>query len=410
MTDIRLQKARVRAMSTHPYLATALMALQPVERPIGTMAVDSGWRLYYDPAQVGKWGIDKAAGVLIHEVAHLLRNHVERRGQRDPRTWNIACDAEINDDLVKEAVLPEEGILPKTLGLKEGLTAEEYYKIIEAQQSTAQQSGEQSPGGDGDGSCGGTGEGDRSAPSAQGRSPSVTAGDCGSCADGVKRKYELPANDADAPGITEAEAKTIARSVARQIEQHNQEKPGSVPGSWRRWASEHLAPSKVPWQQVFAATVRRTAQTAAGVGDYTYTRPSRRGVKGVILPASRRPIPAVSVVADTSGSMSNSDIASILSEIDGICRTVGRVRWIAADAKIQGSGVATNAKGVRLKGGGGTDLRPAIMEADKGADVIVVLTDCYTPWPFKPTRAHMIVCATGGAGISPPWARRIDID
>jgi predicted metal-dependent peptidase len=407
MTDIRLQKARVRAMSTHPYLATALMALQPVEKPIGTMAVDSRWRLYYDPAQVETWGTDKSAGVLIHEVAHLLCRHAERRGQRDPRTWNIACDAEINDDLVQEVDLPAEGILPQTLGLREGLTAEEYYKIIEAQQSAAQQSGEQSPGGDGDGSCGGTGEGDRSAPSAQGRSPSVTAGDCGSCADGVKREYELPADDADAPGITEAEAKAIARSVARQIESAKER--GTVPGGWRRWASEQLAPPRVPWQQVLAATVRRTAQTAAGVGDYTYARPSRRGVKGVILPASRRPIPAVSVVADTSGSMSGSDIASILSEIDGICRTVGRVRWIAADAKIQGSGVATNAKGVRLTGGGGTDLRPAIAEADKGADVIVVLTDCYTPWPLKPTRAHMIVCATPGSTTSPAWARRVEI-
>jgi predicted metal-dependent peptidase len=224
----------------------------------------------------------------------------------------------------------------------------------------------------------------------------------------VKREYELPADDADAPAITEAEAKALARSVARQIEQHAKER-GTVPGGWRRWASEQLAPPKVPWQQVLAATVRRTAQTAAGVGDYTYTRPSRRGINGVVLPANRRPIPSVSVVADTSGSMSGSDIAAILSEIDGICRTVGRVRWIAADIKVHGIGVATNAKGVRLKGGGGTDLRPAIAEADKGSDVIVVLTDCYTPWPHKPTRARMIVCATPGSATSPAWARRVEI-
>lgn len=67
----RLQAARVR-----PYLATALFALHAVEsRLVPTMAVDRHWRCYVSPAFVDRTPLEELAGVWVHEVSHLLRDH-----------------------------------------------------------------------------------------------------------------------------------------------------------------------------------------------------------------------------------------------------------------------------------------------------------------------------------------------
>lgn len=130
-----LQAARLRLVKKRPYLASAAWALQPVERPgLGTMAVDMWWRLYYDPAVTSRWTVEELAGVLYHEIAHLLRDHASRMKDFDPRLANIAADAEINDDLIAEGIcLPADPVTPATIGQPDNLLAEEYYAALENQ-------------------------------------------------------------------------------------------------------------------------------------------------------------------------------------------------------------------------------------------------------------------------------------
>ncbi|NBT95946.1 MAG: hypothetical protein EBT47_13330, partial [Chloroflexi bacterium] len=74
---------------SHPYLGTALWVVPRIPCPgLGTVAVDAGWRLFYDPAVVANWSVAETAGVLYHEILHLLRNHADRgRITHDPRRW-----------------------------------------------------------------------------------------------------------------------------------------------------------------------------------------------------------------------------------------------------------------------------------------------------------------------------------
>ncbi len=143
-----IQAARLRLVKDRPYLAAALWALQPVARPgLGTLAVDQWWRLYYDPAI--RWTVEELAGVLYHEVAHLLRDHAARMKGFNPRLANIAADAEINDDLLAEGVrLPGWPVTPASIGQPDGLLAEEYYAALEnqAQQSAPRQGASAQPG------------------------------------------------------------------------------------------------------------------------------------------------------------------------------------------------------------------------------------------------------------------------
>ena len=70
----------MRASYQRAYFAPALFNLIPVKTDlIGSMAVDSRWRLYYNDAWVAAHTVEENAAVLIHEVSHLLREHEARK-------------------------------------------------------------------------------------------------------------------------------------------------------------------------------------------------------------------------------------------------------------------------------------------------------------------------------------------
>ena len=135
MLPQEIQAARLRLVKSHPYLAAAAWALHPVKKPgLGTLAVDQWWRLYYDPAVTQKWTVEELAGVLYHEISHLLRDHAGRMKEFERAAANIAADAEINDDLLQEGVkLPDGAVTPASIGQPDGLLAEEYYAALESQ-------------------------------------------------------------------------------------------------------------------------------------------------------------------------------------------------------------------------------------------------------------------------------------
>jgi hypothetical protein len=134
----KLFAARLHAARVRPYLATALFALHTVEsRRVPTMAVDRHWRCYASPAFVDRTPVEELAGVWVHEVSHLLRDH-HGRGDRVARErgltgpgerlrMNIAADCEINDDAFGDGLLrPEGAVTPRFLKLPEGQLMEDY--------------------------------------------------------------------------------------------------------------------------------------------------------------------------------------------------------------------------------------------------------------------------------------------
>jgi predicted metal-dependent peptidase len=149
MMPQELQAARLRLVKSHPYLAAAAWTLHPVKKPgLGTLAVDQWWRLYYDPAVAALWTVEELAGVLYHEISHLLRDHAGRMKEFERAAANIAADAEINDDLIAEGIrLPANPITPEKIGQPDGLLAEEYYAALQGQQSAPDQGASAQPSG-----------------------------------------------------------------------------------------------------------------------------------------------------------------------------------------------------------------------------------------------------------------------
>ena len=378
----KLQAARVWLTRGFPYLAVALHSVVLRSAPgYGTFGVDRHWRLYVDPACVDAWTVEQVGSVLVHEVWHLLRAHAdrcERSGAADrPRAWNIAADAEINDDLVTAGLpLPGMPVLPKMLGLPDGLLAEEYFSALRVEVDV----------------------------------------DCGSGADARAREHEDGAPSAQAPGLTQVQGDLVRIAVAKEL-RDTARTAGNLPAGWARWAEGVLSP-KVDWRPVLAATVRRGLAAAAGQVDYTYARPSRRATTapGLVLPALRRPVPTVAVVVDTSGSVDDEMLGQALAEVDGALQAGGvrrnGVTVLSCDAGVGAAQRVRSAAQVQLVGGGGTDLRVGIAVAlglRPTPDVIVVLTDGFTPWPDGPPRgARLVVALLDARAPEPPaWATTV---
>ncbi|MFF0155413.1 VWA-like domain-containing protein [Micromonospora sp. NPDC005203] len=365
----KLYAARLYAARVRPYLATALFALHTVaSRQVPTMAVDRHWRCYVSPTFVDRTPLEQLAGVWVHEVSHLLRDHHGRgdrvardRGLHGPGErlrMNIAADCEINDDVFGDGLtMPEGAVEPASLGLRPGELMEDYLRQF------------------------GLG------PRTQG----LVWLDCGSGADGLEREWDLGPDGAQ--GLSEQERDAVRFRVAEGITGH----PGSVPQGWRRWAEQAFHPPQ-PWRDLLGAAVR-SAAVAAGTGtDHSYGRPSRRsqGVPGVILPSLRRRPPTVCVIVDTSGSVSDAELGSALLEVAAISRALGGRRDLVSvlpcDAAARVVHALCRAEEIPLIGGGGTDLRTGFARAQRvRPDVIVALTDGQTPWPRARPVARTVV-------------------
>ncbi|EUA17509.1 hypothetical protein I552_0710 [Mycobacterium xenopi 3993] len=137
-------------------------------------------------------------------------------------------------------------------------------------------------------------------------------------------------------GIDGATGDLIRRKIAEAVRDAAASGIGTLPGGLRRWADGVLAPPVVPWNRVLRSAVRCALAEAAGRTDYSYRRPSRRRVPGVVLPAMRGPKVSVAIVVDTSGSMSGADLTAALSETSGVLRSAGvageRVQVLTCDA------------------------------------------------------------------------------
>lgn len=398
----KLLAARLHAVKVRPYLASALFSLHVVEDPsVPTMAVDVHWRCYVSPGFVARTSLEDLAGVWVHEVSHLIRDH-HGRGERYAREngeygpgerlrRNIAADFEINDDIYGDGLpRPAGAVRASLLRLPDGLLMEEYLR-------TASMSG----------------------PVAE-----LAWLDCGSGADGQARPWELGPDGAAALSRQQRDA------VRFRVVEAIKGRPGDAPEGWRRWADEAFHPPQ-PWRQLLGAAVR-TAAAAPGAGEnHNYRRPSRRSaaLPGMLLPSLRRTPPRVCVVIDTSGSVSDTELGSALLEVAAIARAVGGrrdlVSVISCDAA---AGIAVplcRAESIELFGGGGTDLRSGFARALRARprpDVIVALTDGQTPWPCpqppcrtvvglfpRPLRAGSEQDPDYVPDTPPPWARVVAI-
>ena len=460
MGDFKLKFNAAKMLLVHPekglapYFAKGLYSLIPVNTTeVAVAGVDYSWRMYVNEEALKCWSVESLAMLTVHELRHLISKHGDRAKAvgvpaEHRKTWNIAADIEINQQLKKEgyapppqgwktSCLPAHYTMADGSAMPEGKTAEWYYNELLKAPPVPDSEGDEDEGDD-EGESGGEDNAESSPGGKPQEQPKNTKGDSeedpqnsaeGSGVTGIPEDYELPEDNANTPkGVDKDQAKRLINEIAHDVEEAEM---GSEHGDLKDWAHNTLNP-KIDWRKELASQIRRAVQSKRGKSDYTYNKTSRRqDGRNYIVPAMIEYDPEIVVAVDTSGSMGSRtpsgdrilDVA--VSEIDGILKGSGKsqVPVFAVDTEAADVQKVKSAKDVITSGGGGTNMSAGISAAEKmrpQPDVVIIVTDGYTPWPDRKPKGGMSVLVAR-IGMSkkertdsywkvPSWARVVDID
>jgi predicted metal-dependent peptidase len=354
--------------------------------PIDTMATN-GKTIYYNPSFVDGLTLGEAKGVLCHEVMHIANAHHLRRGKRDQRLWNIACDYAINPLVMKSKLhLPSDALVNPTY---ENMSAEEIYLREEQREKTEQEARQQmlrqinqsdrktgtgqapndyqpAPQDDQPEASEKAAEGGQGSsspqPSAKQEGPSAPPkpSSVGMILDGVSDEGE-PLSEAEMQEEM-ANVRTVVIQAAQIAQMAGQDSAG-----FERLVAEAKDP-RDDWKE----TLRRFIQQSVIVPqDSTWSRPNRRFLSAdMYLPSRKKEDNGTLLIAvDTSGSIDDLILGHFLAEMKRILEDTDyeTVTVMACDSKVRWHGTFNKGEEVeyRMRGGGGTAFAPVWAKAEE---------------------------------------------
>jgi predicted metal-dependent peptidase len=380
------QIVRSRFLDRYPQYAAVLAHITPVDDPsIDVMAVSSaGGRLYLHVQRVffarhPVW----LAGVLLHEVHHLVLGHVSHpkfRGLAHPELLELAMEMSANEYIREPlpAAITIDGY--EELGVGPGQsTLERYELLVRAQARGASMS-----------PAGGKGL--------------AFVDDHGPWMRGVERDERDEAGSAAAAEL----ARLLVKGVEEGHELHRgTELAGRTPGDLVRELEDVVA-RPMDWRTALRLFFdRQRART------FDYRRPNRRFPDriGEVPGRTRRDSenkPRIAVAIDTSASMSPDELRQIAAQLERL-RQLATMVVVECDSDIQRVYPFEGKLG-RVHGGGGTDLRPvfaAQLLRKLGARGVVYFTDGEGPYPLEPPGVPTLWVLTKSPAFDCPWGERV---
>ena len=387
----RLTRARTDLLLSHPFFGALLFRLrsEPMSG-IPWMATD-GISLFYNPSAVAKLHHSELVFLLAHEVLHPALQHHTRRGERNPKVWNMACDYAINPLLLDAGLFPPAGVLQESRF--RGMSAEQIYALLT-----------QEDGGQG------------SSPPYSGRSSDETSSQKDSRANpdeshpgptpqvpetpgGYGQVLDVPNADAPSATATAEQIRDQEREwrIAVQEAQSAAKMAGKCPIGVER-AVEAAEQSSVNWKE----TLRRCfSETLAN--DYTWSRPNRRFIgSGLYLPGMKKEgAGELAIAIDCSGSVANRTLSLFAAEVTALVEEnhPERVHVLYFDTTVQRADVFEFGQPIQLapKGGGGTDFTSvfAYLETEQiEPHAVVFLTDLCGRFPEQEPHWPVIWAST----------------
>lgn len=334
-----IAKLRSKLLLTQPFYGKIAMYLRY------EFSVDPEIRAYTDGRSI-VFGLDfmnktpplQLLGVLVHEISHCIYRHSDRLQNRDPKIYNIACDAVINNALFKEGfVLPEDVVRMPQFASPTDTSEYVYTKLLEDAVKVPQNF------------------------KYYDLKPFNPDQEDGNELDQIQ---ELPTEIWDA----------IVRNIATQCKAE-----GTLPSSMERLAKEP-PPSKLNWRRLMAEFLAPTAR-----GEDSWSTPNRRLIqRNIYVPSCKMETSqCLAVVIDVSGSIDDDEIGIFLTELNSlkVLYNPEKVLVFYVSTKIhrmdtfhQDEPVVVDAKGMS----GGTHFDPAFLEIAKNhhdVEALIYFTD-----------------------------------
>jgi predicted metal-dependent peptidase len=411
---LKLARARTKLIMDQPFLGALVLRL-PMQAATPqwcpTTATDAR-RFYYNPDYIDALSVAQVQFVLAHEALHCALSHFARRQHRHKFRWDLACDYAINPLLLKEGLTPPPGVWIEES--YEGMTAEEIYPTIaennsdepmdrhvyESEESRqAEEQGSQLQEQPHDSGQQPRQTSDEISPN----QPSPRQGQPETQADGAPQPP--PLSDTERQNLDIQWQQRLAGAAQQALQ------AGKLGGAMARLV-DHLLQPQLPWRMLLARYMTITARD-----DYTYMRPSRRE-GAAILPSLRSAQLEIVVALDTSGSISEEEIAQYLSEIDTLKGQLrARITLLACDAKLTAEGPWIYEPWEEFKlpqeltGGGGTSFKPVfeyVAREMQQPDLLVYFTDADGDFPEQMPVFPVIWLVKGRRQV--PWGQRIQLN
>lgn len=409
----KIEAAKMGLVLGAPFYASIMLHLDIKEDKSAITAYTDGIALGYNPGYIDSLSLRQTKSLLAHEVLHVALEHIFRKGERDHKLWNVACDYAINLILKGDRYEIKEGWLID--GKYEGMTAEQVYaalpKDVNLPQSSCSWDVDNPGSGEGDNKKGDSGG--KSAPDSQPDSdpennngankPSQYSPEMA----GEVRQYTPSSKDGKGKPTEEMQAEWRVR-VAQAAETAKMQ--GSLSAGVIRAVTQVLKPV-ISWQSALSRFMVENTKN-----DYTWSKPSQRYLhSGYYLPARETPSLGKIVVAiDTSGSVTEDELNEYAAELSAILAVAPgtEIEVIYADAKVSHvETVSVHDLDLHPMGGGGTDYAPTFKYVDEQGENVTCLIYFTDGWcnsfPASSPEYPTLWVINSAVSFKPPFGETI---
>ena len=329
------QFEKVYVEPPHP-IRTAAVGRMPGERFIKLYLNTAYFQNLYDEC-----GKDRAwkyvLGALEHEIIHVVLDHIfihDAYSDKDRR--NVAMDCVVNPFLSAERV-HSSWIMPSKFDLPDGKSVPWYYRNLKDNEKYQEML---------------------------------------AAAGGMGEMGEMASHDLWGNVNGDELAHEFVKDVIRKAKGMCTNGYGDIPGGIIQSIDDLLTPkpARIPWGRVLRMFC---ASSTESVLDYTMKRISKRfgtrpgTVKGDVL--------NLALIVDTSGSISDYQLAVFMSEIHWVWKNGAQVTVFEADASVCAEYKYRGKLQGEIHGRGGTNLEPAMAVVERKFDAAIYFTDFEAP-------------------------------
>lgn len=382
--DDLVSKIMLKVLSKERFFASLAMSMGYREDSSIPTAATNGRDVMYNRDFICGMSSDEQVGTFLHEILHAALCHVPRRGSRDAFIWNIACDININGQIINSGYsLPQGCVFDRDL---QDLSSEEIYEKLIQEGKKRQQQSQQNQSGNGKSNQ--NGKGGSSSPQDD-KSPQEHTYD--HIADKYKVNKEQFFEDMlEGEELTEEQKKELRDMWTRRMQQAKL--AGRVPAGMKR-EMDAFGSSKVPWNEVLRRwTVSHASDFNAFDRRFIYRGDYNDALDGEKL--------KVHCCVDTSGSVDDIVLGKFYTEVNSILRCYENVEMdlYFCDTELYGPYAITKRTAKpKAEGGGGTRFEPIFDHLKKKRkELVIYLTDGYGSFPEKPGVETIWVVIEGG--------------